>query len=123
MGLIADNNVRLGEWLTGNARRVVIIENCREVSTLRIDYCSLVEQYEFLTSQKKMSKLKFLTILCNLEGPDNNIFNPNNLTSLLSSPELCKVSINYVDNDADVDNDAGNRNQFLKLENVELHIA
>ena len=123
MGLIADNNVRLGEWLTGNARRVVIIENCREVSTLRIDYCSLVEQYEFLTSQKKMSKLKFLTILCNLEGPDNNIFNSNNQTSLLSSPELCEVSINYVDNDADVDNDAGNRNQFLKLENVELHIA
>ena len=99
----------------------VIIENCPEISTLHLSDCSHVEQSEFLRSQKILSKLKFLTISCNPDRPESNNFHSYYLTSLLSSPELCKINIEWVDHFTDqVLLDAGNRNQFYKLEKVQL---
>ena len=95
----------------------IIFENCPVLSTLDL-FCVNVQQPEFLRSQKILSKLKFLTVL---RDPDHDEFPSYYLTSLLSSPELCKVSLTVQDSLTDeILLDAANRHQFLKLEELIL---
>ena len=98
----------------------IIFENCPALSTLILDHVN-IQQSEFLTSKKILSKLKFLTVSC---GPEYDDFPSYYLISLLSSPELCEINIKFADTLTDqVLLDAAKRNQFCNLENLELTVC
>ena len=95
----------------------IIFENCPVLSTLHLNHINIRES-EFLRSQKILSKLKFLTVSCD---SDYDPFPSYYLTSLLSSPELSEISIRFSNSLTDqVLLDAAKRNQFCKLEELEI---
>ena len=97
----------------------IILENCPVLTTLHL-FCVNIQQSEFL-SQKILSKLKFLSIACEVNLSE---FPTYFLISLLSSPELFKVSLTALDSLTDqVLLDAANRNQFCNLEELRIHFC
>ena len=96
----------------------IIFENCSLLTNLRFFEVNIL-QSEFIRSEKILSKLKFLYVECDFAEGDE--FPSYYLTSLLSSPELSQISIRFSDTLTDqVLLDAANRNQFLKLKQLEI---
>ena len=98
----------------------VILETCPLLSTLSLKNINL-KQPERFGIRRILPKLKFLC----LRGDDEyDPFPSYYLTSLLSSPDLCEVDINYVRALTDqVLFDAASHNQFSKLELLKIALA
>ena len=98
----------------------VILETCPLLSTLSLKNINL-KQPERFGIRRILPKLKFLC----LSGDDeHDLFPSYYLTSLLSSPDLCEVDINYVRALTDqVLFDAASHNQFSKLELLKIALA
>ena len=98
----------------------VILETCPLLSTLSLKYINL-KQPERFGIRRILPKLKFLC----LSGDDeHDLFPSYYLTSLLSSPDLCEVDINYVRALTDqVLFDAASHNQFSKLQLLKIALA